>query len=95
LFEQQRSLHFKPLGIASECNKRIRAAGPSGDCRDILIILNHATWTYYERRWQNDPLFDGSSIIVTCNDGVLKALVKIRMKYFFDSGAYTSSGFVG
>ncbi len=51
LSEQQRSLDFKPLGIASECNKRIRAAGPSADYHGILIILDHVTWTYYERRW--------------------------------------------
>jgi hypothetical protein len=83
LSEQQCSLHLKPLGVASECNKRIRVAGPSVDCHGILIILNHVTWTYYERRWQNDPLSDGSSVIVTCSDGVLKALVKIRTKFFF------------
>jgi hypothetical protein len=52
LFEQQRSLDFKPLGIASECNKRIRVTCPFADCHGILIILNHVTWTYYERRWQ-------------------------------------------
>jgi hypothetical protein len=55
LSEWQRSLDFKSLGIASECNKRIRAAGPSTNCHGILIILNHVTWTYYERRWHNDP----------------------------------------
>ncbi len=81
LSEQQRSLDFKPLGIASECNKHIRVAGPSADCHGILIILNHVTWTYYERRWQNDPLFDGSNTTVTCSDGVLKALIKIRTKF--------------
>ncbi len=47
LSEQQCSLHLKPLGVASECNKRIRATGPSANCHGILIILNHATWTYY------------------------------------------------
>ncbi len=83
LSEQQRSLDFKPLGIASECNKCIRAACPSVDCHGILIILNHVTWTYYERRWENDPLSDGNSIIVTCINGVLKALIKIRAKFFF------------
>ncbi len=56
--------------------------GPSAGCHDILIILNHVTWTYCERRWQNDPLFDGNNAIVTCNDGVLKALIKIYMKLF-------------
>jgi hypothetical protein len=50
LSEQQRFLDFKPLGIASECNKRIRVACSSADCHGILIILNHVTWTYYERR---------------------------------------------
>ncbi len=83
LSEQQRSLDFKQLGIASECNKCIRAASPFVDCHGILIILNHVTWTYCERRWQNDPLFDGSSTIVTCSDGVLKAFIKIRAKFFF------------
>ncbi len=83
LSEFQRSFNFKPLGIANECNKRIRAAGPSADCHGILIILNHVTWTYYERRWQNDPLSDGSSAIVTYSDGVLKALIKIHAKFFF------------
>ncbi len=82
LSEQQRSLDFKPLGIASECNKRIQAMGPSVDCHGILIILNHVTWTYYERRWQNDILSNGNNAIVTCNDGVLKALIKIHMKFF-------------
>jgi len=83
LSEQQRSLDFKPLGIVSECNKRIRAACPSTDCHGILIILNHVTWTYCERTWQNDPLSDGNSVIVTYSDGVLKALIKIRAKFFF------------
>ncbi len=82
LSKQQRSLDFKPLGIASECNKRIRAACLSANCHGILIILNHVTWTYCERRWQNDPLSDGNSVIVTCSDGVLKALIKIRAKFF-------------
>jgi hypothetical protein len=82
LFGQQRSLDLRPLGIASECNKRIQAAGPFADCHGILIILNHVTWTSYERRWQNDPLFDGNNTIVTCNDGVLKALIEICMKFF-------------
>jgi hypothetical protein len=81
--EWQRSLDFKPLGNASECNKRVRAAGPSANCHGILIILNHVTWTFCERRWQNDPLSDGSNAIITCNDGVLKALIKIRTKFFF------------
>jgi hypothetical protein len=83
LSEQQCFPDFKPLGIASECNKRIRAAGPSTDCHGILIILNHVTWTYCERRWQNDPLSDGSIVSVTCSNGVLKALIKIRAKFFF------------
>ncbi len=82
LSEWQRSLDFKPLGIANECNKCIRAVGPSTDCHGILIILNHVTWTYYERRWQNDPVSDGSSATITCSDGVLKALIKICMKFF-------------
>ncbi len=83
LFEQQRSLDFKPLGIASECNKHIWTVGPSANCHGIFIILNHVTWTYCERRWQNDPLSNGNSAIVICNDGVLKALIKIRAKFFF------------
>jgi len=41
------------------------------------------TWTYYERRWWNDLLSNGNSVIVTCNDGVLKALIKIHAKFFF------------
>ncbi len=82
LSEQQRSHDFRPLGIASECNKRIRATGPSADCYGILIIMNHVTWTFCERRWQNDPLSDGSNTIVTCNDGVLKALIEIYTKFF-------------
>ncbi len=82
LSEQQRSLNFKPLGIVSECNKRIRTAGPSADYHGILVILNHVTWTYCERRWQNDPLSNGSNAIVTCSDGVLKALIKIHAKFF-------------
>ncbi len=92
--ERQRSLDLRPLGIANECNKRIRAVGPSTDHYGILIILNHVMWTYYERRWQNDPLFDGSSVIVTCSDGILKALINIRVKFFFYSGADTSNDFV-
>jgi len=82
LFEQQYSLDLRPLGIASECNKRIWAVGPSANYYGILIILNHVTWTCCERRWQNDPLFNGSSAIVTCNNGVLKALIKIYTKLF-------------
>ncbi len=82
LSEQQRFSDFKPLGITSECNKRIRTAGPSADCHGILIILNHVTWTYCERKWQNDPLSDGNNASVTCNDGVLKALIKICTKFF-------------
>ncbi|CAK9249586.1 unnamed protein product [Sphagnum jensenii] len=82
LSEQQRSFDFKPLGIASECNKRIRTVGPSTDYHGILIILNHVTWTYCERRWQNDPMSDGNGANVTCSDGVLKALIKIRAKFF-------------
>ncbi len=77
---QQRSLDLRPLGIASECNKHIQATSPSIDYHGILIILNHVTWTSREKRWQNDPLSDGNSTIVTCNDGVLKALIEICMK---------------
>jgi hypothetical protein len=73
LSRQQRSLDLRPLGIASVCNKRIPTTGPSTDCHDILIILNHVTWNSCERKWQNNPLSDGNSVIVTCNDGVLKA----------------------
>jgi hypothetical protein len=40
------------------------------------------TSTSYERRWQNDPLSDGSSGIITYSDGVLKALIEIYMKLF-------------
>ncbi len=83
LFEQERSLDLRPLGITSECNKRIWATGPFVYCQGILIILNHVTWTSCERRWQNDPLSDGSNAIVTYNDGVLKALIEIYMKFFF------------
>jgi hypothetical protein len=90
---QQRSLDFRPLGIVSECNKRIRATGPFVDCHGILIILNHVTWNSYERRWQNDPLSDGNNVIVTYSDGVLKALIKIYTK-LSDLGADTSSDFV-
>ncbi len=82
LFEWQHSLDFKPLGIVSECNKRIQATGPSIDCHGILIILNHVTWTYYER-WKNDLLSNGSSTIITYSNGVLKALIKIHTKFFF------------
>jgi hypothetical protein len=83
LAEWQRSLNFKPLGIASDCNKRIRVTSPSADYHGILIILNHVTWTYCEKIWLNDPLSDGSNAIITCSDGVLKALIKIRAKFFF------------
>jgi hypothetical protein len=79
---QQCFLDLRPLGITNECNKCIWVAGPSIDCHGILIILNHVTWTSYEKRWQNDPLFDGNSVIVTYNDGVLKALIKICTKLF-------------
>jgi hypothetical protein len=41
------------------------------------------TWTYCERRWQNDPLSEGNNASVTCSDGVLKALIKIRTKFSF------------
>jgi hypothetical protein len=51
LFGQQCYFDFRPSGIANECNKRIRATGPSTDCHGILIILNHVTWTYCEKRW--------------------------------------------
>jgi hypothetical protein len=77
LFKQQCSLDFRPLGIASECNKRIQTTGPSVDCHGILIILNHGTWTSCERIWQNDLMFDGNNIIVTYSNGILKALIKI------------------
>ncbi len=51
LSKQQHSLDLKPLGIVSECNKHIWAAGPSAYCHGILIIMNHVMWTYCERRW--------------------------------------------
>ncbi len=82
LSKWQHSLDFKPLGIANQCNKRIRVADRSVNYHGILIILNHVTWTYCERRWQNDPLSDGSSATITCSNGVLKALIKIRAKFF-------------
>ncbi len=93
LSEWQCSLDFKPLGIANECNKCIWATGPSANCHGILIILNYVTWTYCERRWQNDPMSDGNSAIVTYNDGILKALIKIRTNFFYSSTG-TSSSFV-
>jgi hypothetical protein len=40
-------------------------------------------WTSCERRWQNDLLSDGNKAIVTCSDGVLKALIEICTKLFF------------
>jgi len=79
---QQCSCDLRPLGIASECNKCIQAMGPFADCHGILIIMNHVMWTSCERRWQNDPLSDGNNAIVTYNDSVLKALIKICMKLF-------------
>jgi hypothetical protein len=82
LFGQQCSFNLRPLGITSECNKRIRVASPFADCHGILIILNHVTWTYCERKWQNDHLYDGNSAIVTCYDGVLKALIKLYTNFF-------------
>jgi hypothetical protein len=82
LSRQECSFDLKPLRIVSECNKRIWALNPSIDCHGILIILNHVTWTSCERKWQNDLLFDGSSAIVICGDGVLKALIEIYMKLF-------------
>jgi hypothetical protein len=82
LSKQQHFLDLKPLGIASECIKRIWATGPSIDCHGILIILNHVTWTFCEIRWQNDLLFNGSNAIVTYSDGVLKALIEIYTKLF-------------
>jgi len=82
LSKQQRSLDLRPLGIANECNKRIRATGPSTNCHGILIILNHVTWTSYEKRWQNDPLSNGTNLIVTYNNDVLKALIEIYTKLF-------------
>jgi hypothetical protein len=75
-------IDLRPLGIVSECNKCIRVAGPSIDCHGVLIILNHVTWTSYERKWQNDFLFDGSNVIVICSDGILKALIEICMNFF-------------
>jgi len=57
--------------------------GPSANCHGILIILNHVMWTSCERRWQNDLLSDGNKAIVTCSDGVLKALIEICTKLFF------------
>jgi hypothetical protein len=82
LFGQQRSLDLRPLGIASECNKRIQAMGPFADCHGILIILIHVMWTSYERRWQNDPMSNGNNTIVTYSDGILKALIEIYTKLF-------------
>ncbi len=82
LSEQQCSLDLRPLGIMSECNKRIRAMSPSINCHGILIILNHVTWTYCERKWHNDPLSDGSSAIVTCR-WRLESLDKDLYKVFF------------
>jgi hypothetical protein len=79
---QQRSLDLRPLGIGSECNKQIWTGGPSTNCHGILIILNHVTWTSYEKKWQNDPLSDGNNAIVTCSDGILKALIEICTKLF-------------
>jgi hypothetical protein len=79
LIRQQHSLNLKPLGIASECNKHIRATGTSINYHGILIILNHVMWTSYERKWQNDPLLDGNKNIVTYKHGVLKALIEISM----------------
>jgi hypothetical protein len=79
---QQRFLDLTPLGIVSECNKHIRPTSPSVDYHGILIILNHVTWTSCEKRWQNDPMFDGNNVIITCNDGVLKALIEICAKLF-------------
>jgi hypothetical protein len=63
-------------------SQAIRAARPSINCHGILIILNHVMWTYYERRWQNDFLCDGSNVIITYNNGVLKALINICPKFF-------------
>jgi hypothetical protein len=82
LFGQQHFFYLRPLGIASECNKYIQATSPFANCHGILIIPNHVTWTSYERRWQNDPLSDGSSVIVTYNNGILKALIEIYTKFF-------------
>jgi hypothetical protein len=93
LSEWQRFLDFKPLGIANECNKCIWATSPFANCHGILIILNHVTWIYFERRWQNDPMSDGNSAIVTYNDGILKALIKICTNFLYSS-AGTSSSFV-
>jgi len=39
-------------------------------------------WTSYERKWQNDPLFDGNNAIVTYSDDILKALIEICTKLF-------------
>jgi hypothetical protein len=87
------SLDLRSLGIASECNKHIQATGPFADYHGILIILNHVTWTGCERKWQNDPLSDGNGAIVTCNDGVLKALKDLH-EIFFGSNIDTLSSFV-
>jgi hypothetical protein len=76
------------LGIANECNKRIQVASPSANCHGILIILNHVTWTYCERRWQNDPPSDGNNATVTCSDRILKALIKIFTKFFLFKRRY-------
>jgi hypothetical protein len=75
LSEQQHSLDPRPLEIASDCNKRIPPTDPFVNCHGILIIQNHVTWTSCEGKWQNDPIFDGNNVIVTCNNGVLKALI--------------------
>jgi hypothetical protein len=82
LFGQQHFFDLRPLGITSECNKRIRAMSPSVDCHGIWIILNHVTWTSCERKWQNDLLSNSNNTIVTCSDGVLKALIEICTKLF-------------
>jgi hypothetical protein len=92
LFGQQCSLDLRPLGITIECNKCIQAMSPSTDYHGIFIILNHVTWTSCERRWQNDPLSDGSSAIVTYNNGILKALIEIYTKLFLIQAQICQAG---
>jgi hypothetical protein len=59
---QQCSFDLKPLGIASESNKCIRATSLSANCHGILIILNHVTWTC-EKKWQNDPCLMATTLL--------------------------------
>jgi hypothetical protein len=39
--------------------------------------------SFVEIIYDFDPLSDGNNAIVACNDGVLKALIKIHTKFFF------------